>query len=81
MHIQLPERQYSAMGWSGVTPEPFTLPLGNNLESVNLCPRMSSTEKYLRRLFPEDRNEVQARRILDRLHRRHGDILRRATHS
>jgi len=41
------------MGWSGWTPEPFTLPLGNNLESVNLCPRMASTQRYLRSLFSE----------------------------
>jgi hypothetical protein len=53
MHIQLPQHRYSAMGWAGLTYEPFTLPLGNNLESINLCPRISSTQRYLRNLFDE----------------------------
>jgi hypothetical protein len=41
------------MGWAGVAHEPFTLPLGDNAESVNLCPRLSSTQVYLKRLFTE----------------------------
>jgi len=53
MHIQLPVRRYSSMGWEGLAYEPFTLPLGNNLENVNLCPRMASTQAYLRNLFTE----------------------------
>ena len=53
LHIQLPPRRYSAMGWAGLTYEPFALPLGANLESVNLCPRMSATQAYLKDLFTE----------------------------
>ena len=53
MHIQLPVRRNQAMGWEGLAYEPFTLPLGNNLENVNLCPRLSSTQGYLRDLFTE----------------------------
>src|SRR5678809_52885 len=41
------------MGWEGLAYEPFSLPLGNNLENVNLCPRMASTQAYLRNLFTE----------------------------
>src|SRR6185436_6918674 len=53
LHIQLPQRRYSSFGWAGLDAEPFTLPLGNNLESINLCPRMSSTQTYLQNLFSE----------------------------
>jgi hypothetical protein len=53
IHIQLPVRRYASMGWGGLAYEPFALPLGNNLESVNLCPRMASTQAYLRKLFTE----------------------------
>jgi hypothetical protein len=53
MHIQLPSRRYSVMGWGGLAGEPFALPLGNNLESVNLCPRLASTQAYLKDLFTE----------------------------
>src|SRR5207248_3341969 len=53
MHIQLPLRRYPSMGWGGLDVEPYTLPLGNNLESVNLCPRMASTQAYLKSLFTE----------------------------
>jgi hypothetical protein len=41
------------MGWGGLAYEPFALPLGNNLESVNLCPRVASTQTYLKDLFTE----------------------------
>ena len=53
MHIHLPLRRYPTMGWGGLAYEPFTLPLGNNLESVNLCPRVASTQTYLKDLFTE----------------------------
>ena len=53
IHIHVPTRRYPAMGWSGLAYEPFALPVGNNLETVNLCPRMAATQKYLRDLFTE----------------------------
>jgi hypothetical protein len=53
MHIQLPQQRYASMGWSGLAYPPFVLPLGSNLENVNLCPRMSSTETYLKNLFTD----------------------------
>jgi hypothetical protein len=53
MHIQLPLHRYAGLGWQGVTVQPFTLPLGNHSESVNLCPRLASTQTYLKNLFSE----------------------------
>ena len=53
LHIQIPSEDSSMLGWSGLTYAPFALPLGGNLETVNLCPRMSSTQTYLRTLFNE----------------------------
>jgi hypothetical protein len=53
LHIQLPANIDTSFGWSGLTYEPFALPLGENLETVNLCPRMSATQTYLRTLFTE----------------------------
>jgi hypothetical protein len=53
MHIQLPVRRYPSMGWEGVSYEPFTLPMGNNVENVNLCPRLASTQTFLKNLFAE----------------------------
>lgn len=53
MHIQLPRQQFASMGWGGLQFPPFALPLGQNLESVNLCPRMTATQTYLRNLFQE----------------------------
>jgi hypothetical protein len=52
-HIQLPIQQNPLFGWPGLTGSPFALPLGENLESVNLCPRLASTQTYLRNLFLE----------------------------
>jgi hypothetical protein len=53
LHIQIPKQRYASFGWSGLDYEPFVLPLGENLESVNLCPRSSATHEYLRQLFTE----------------------------
>ncbi len=53
LHIQIPHDRESSLGWFGLDYAPFALPLGNNLETVNLCPRMSSTQTYLRTLFNE----------------------------
>jgi hypothetical protein len=53
MHVQLPPTLNSSLGWSGVAYAPFTLPLGNNLEDVNICPRMAQTETYLKNLFTD----------------------------
>lgn len=52
-HIQVPNRQSPVFGWSGITISPFALPLGQSLETVNLCPRLVSTQTYLRNLFRE----------------------------
>jgi hypothetical protein len=53
MHVQLPPALNPGLGWSGVTNTPFTLPLGNKLEDVNICPRMGQTERYLKNLFTD----------------------------
>jgi hypothetical protein len=53
MHVQLPPTLNANLGWSGVSYAPFTLPLGNNLEDVNICPRMAPTETYLKNLFTD----------------------------
>jgi hypothetical protein len=53
MHIQLPLQPNPVLGWEGLASSPFTLPLGDDLEDVNLCPRMSSTATYLKNLFSE----------------------------
>jgi hypothetical protein len=53
LHIHVPLRRYSAMGWGGLTEDPFALPLGNHLETVSLCPRLSATHAYLEDLFSE----------------------------
>jgi alpha-galactosidase len=53
MHIQLPMQVSPGMGWPGQSYNPFALPLGNNLEDVNLCPRMASTATYLQNLFTD----------------------------
>lgn len=52
-HIQLPQQRYASMGWLGIAYPPFILPMGNNFEDVNLCPRMSSTQTYLKNLFTD----------------------------
>ncbi len=52
-HIHIPTAQDTIWGWSGLSYAPFALPLGGNLETVNLCPRVSSTHTYLRALFNE----------------------------
>jgi hypothetical protein len=53
MHIQLPTQVSPSMGWPGQSYMPFALPLGSNLEDVNLCPRMASTATYLKNLFSD----------------------------
>jgi len=53
MHVQLPTVTNPSMGWTGLTYTPFTLPLRNNLEDVNICPRQSATASYLRSLFTD----------------------------
>ena len=53
MHIQIPSDFNSVLAWPGVTSSPFTSPLGQNLETVNLCPRLSTTTTYLKNLFSE----------------------------
>lgn len=53
MHIQLPPQVSPGRGWPGQSYTPFALPLGNNLEDVNLCPRMASTVTYLQNLFTD----------------------------
>src|SRR5262249_8634596 len=50
MHIQLPSTLNPSLGWSGTAYAPFTLPLGDNLEDVNICPRLARTETYLKNL-------------------------------
>jgi hypothetical protein len=52
-HIQVPLHRSAAMGWGGVSFEPFNLPMNDRLENVNLCPRLSSTQGYLTSLFTE----------------------------
>ena len=53
-HIQIPNQQQNSLfGWIGLTVSPFALPLGQNLETVNLCPRVASTQIYIRNLFLE----------------------------
>jgi hypothetical protein len=52
-HIQIPIRSNPLFGWTGINSPPFALPLGDNLESVSLCPRLASTQTYLRNLFFE----------------------------
>lgn len=52
-HIQIPANYDGSLGWPGLAYAPFALPLGENLETVNLCPRMTSTQTYLRNLFNE----------------------------
>jgi hypothetical protein len=52
-HIQIPARANPFFGWTGITASPFALPLGDRLETVNLCPRLASTQTYLRNLFFE----------------------------
>jgi hypothetical protein len=59
MHIQLPVRPHAGMGWGGLAMEPFVLPLGENLENVNLCPRLASTQTYLKNLFTEVATEYK----------------------
>jgi hypothetical protein len=51
MHIHLPTLYSASLGWTGQAYSPFTLPFGNNLEDVNLCPRLNSTATYLKNLF------------------------------
>ena len=53
LHIQIPSDFSSLPGWSGLTSSPFVLPRGENLETVNLCPRIRGTQMYLRDLFTE----------------------------
>ena len=53
MHIQLPLDRNGSIGWEGLASAPFALPLGQVLETVNLCPRLSSTQTYLKNLFTE----------------------------
>jgi hypothetical protein len=53
LHTHVPSTHDSSLGWAGLLYEPFALPLGENLETVNLCPRMSATQTYLRNLFSE----------------------------
>lgn len=53
MHIQIPVDNAPWMGWQGLAFAPFALPLGRNLETVNLCPRLSATQTYLKNLFQE----------------------------
>jgi hypothetical protein len=53
MHIQLPSTLNASLGWSGTAYAPFTLPLGNNLEDVNICPRLARTATYLKNLFTD----------------------------
>ena len=53
LHIQISSDFSSLPGWSGLTSSPFVLPRGENLETVNLCPRNRSTQTYLRDLFTE----------------------------
>jgi hypothetical protein len=53
MHVQLPTVSNPGMGWPGATSPPFTLPLRNDLEDVNICPRQASTAAYLKNLFTD----------------------------
>jgi hypothetical protein len=53
IHIQIPSAGNVGLGWMGLTYSPFALPLGQNLETVNLCPRLRSTQTYLKNLFSE----------------------------
>lgn len=53
LHIQIPQNYPSILAWPGLTYPPFVLPLGQNLESVNICPRVTGTHTYLRNLFTE----------------------------
>lgn len=52
-HIQLPTTLDSSLGWIGQSYSPFTLPFRNNLEDVNLCPRLASTTAYVKNLFTD----------------------------
>ncbi|HYR84070.1 MAG TPA: hypothetical protein VE422_08335 [Terriglobia bacterium] len=52
-HIQIPSATNVGLGWMGLAYSPFALPLGQNLETVNLCPRVRSTQTYLKNLFVE----------------------------
>jgi hypothetical protein len=52
-HIQIPPANNAGLGWLGLVYPPFALPLGQNLETVNLCPRVRSTQTYLKNLFAE----------------------------
>jgi hypothetical protein len=52
-HIQIPSADNVRLGWMGLSYAPFALPLGQNLETVNLCPRVRSTQTYLKNLFVE----------------------------
>jgi alpha-galactosidase len=53
LHIQIPATQNPLLGWAGLTFAPLALPLGQNLETVNLCPRMAATQTYIQSLFVE----------------------------
>src|SRR5262249_26334402 len=53
LHIQIPAEQNMSWGWTGMLTPPFVLPYENNLETVNLCPRLTSTQAYLSDLFTE----------------------------
>jgi alpha-galactosidase len=53
LHIRIPTVQNPLLGWAGLTFAPLALPFGQNLETVNLCPRMAATETYLQNLFAE----------------------------
>jgi hypothetical protein len=51
-HIHVPW-QNTFPGWTGLTHAPFALPIRQDLETVNLCPRVTGTHAYLRSLFAE----------------------------
>jgi len=53
LHIHIPDDHTTIPSWSGVTNQPIVLPIDDNLETVNLCPRMSGTSAYLKELFSE----------------------------
>ena len=59
MHIQIPMNFNSVIAWSGVTREPVASPIGGNLETVNLCPRLNTTVTYLKNLFAEMENQYK----------------------
>jgi hypothetical protein len=54
LHIQVPSKVVTIPGWGGFGGAPFYLPASDdNLENVNLCPRLQGTHTYLYQLIRE----------------------------